>query len=212
MESGGNGGLLTRRQSIAVIGTVALGLLPPRVHAQQTNPLIGFLSARSPDESAGVVAAFRAGLAEAGFIEGRNVALVFRWAEGNYQQLESLAAELVELKVSVLIAAGGPPSALAAKSATTKSMIPVMFSAASDSVRLGLVKSFNNPVGNVTGMASLTTELASKVIQVLKEALPGHWLSLQPFKSERRARRQASAGSRDGHRSASPASASQQSG
>ena len=90
--------------------------------------MIGFLSSRSPGESTGVVAAFRQGLREAGFVEGQNVVIAFRWAEGRYDRLPALAAELVDLRVAVLFAAGGPPSALAAKAAT--STIPIVFSAA----------------------------------------------------------------------------------
>jgi ABC-type uncharacterized transport system substrate-binding protein len=130
-------------------------------------PVIGFLSSRSPGESAGVVAAFRQGLSEAGYVEGRNVIIAFRWAEGGYGRLPALAAELVGLRVAVLLAAGGPPSALAAKAATQT--IPVVFSGAGDPVRLGLVASLNRPGGNVTGMDNLPSELAGKSAQLLKE-------------------------------------------
>ena len=107
---------------------------PLVVRAQQTATAIGFLSSRSPGESAGVVAAFRDGLREQGFVEGQNLTIAFRWAEGHYDRLPALAAELVALRVALLFAAGGPPSALAAKAAT--STIPIVFSAASDPVRL----------------------------------------------------------------------------
>src|SRR5262245_16932404 len=133
-------------------------------------PMIGFLSSRSPGESAGVVAAFRQGLSETGFVEGRNPAIAFRWAEGHYDRLPALAAELVTLRVAALFAAGGPPSALAAKAAT--SSIPVVFSAVNDPVRLGLVPSLNRPAGNVTGMSLLTSEIIGKIAQLLKEMLP----------------------------------------
>ena len=133
-------------------------------------PMIGFLSSRSPGESAGVVAAFRQGLAETGFVEGQNLAIAFRWAEGHYDRLPGLAAELVALRVAVLFAAGGPPSALTAKAAT--SSIPVVFSAVNDPVRLGLVPSLNRPGGNVTGMSLLTAELIGKMAQLLKETVP----------------------------------------
>jgi ABC transporter substrate binding protein len=126
-----------------------------RVAQQPAMPMIGFLSSRSPGESAGVVAAFRGGLGEAGFVEGQNVVIAFRWAEGRYDRLDALAAELVGLRVAVLFAAGGPPSALAAKAATPT--IPIVFSAANDPVRLGLVPSLNRPGGNVTGMSTFTS-------------------------------------------------------
>jgi putative tryptophan/tyrosine transport system substrate-binding protein len=133
-------------------------------------PLIGFMSSRSPGESASVVTAFRQGLAEAGFVEGRNVVIAFRWAEGRYAELPQLAAELVGLKVAVLFAAGGTPAARAAKEAT--SAIPVVFSAAPDPVGFGLVASLHRPGANITGMATLTSELGAKSVEVLKDLLP----------------------------------------
>jgi putative tryptophan/tyrosine transport system substrate-binding protein len=135
----------------------------------QAMPLIGFLSSRSPAESAGVVAAFQQGLREAGFIEGQNLAIAFRWAEGRYDRLPALAAELVALRVAVLFSAGGPPAALAAKAAT--STIPIVFSAVNDPVALGLVTSLNRPGGNITGM-SLFNDLWIKNVELLKEMVP----------------------------------------
>ena len=132
--------------------------------------MIGFVSSRAPEESASHVAAFRRGLSEAGFVEGQNLSIAFRWAEGHYDRLPALAAELVNLRVAVLFAAGGPPSALAAKEAT--STIPVIFSAVSEPVRLGLVPSLNRPGGNVTGMSLLNAELVAKTAQLLKETVP----------------------------------------
>jgi putative ABC transport system substrate-binding protein len=126
---------------------------PAAARAQQPGtPVVGFLSSRSPDESAGVVATFREGIGEVGFVEGQNLAIAFRWAEGHYDRLPALATELVTLRVAVLIAAGGPPSALAAKAATLT--IPVVFSAVDDPVRLGLVASLNRPGGNKVGERS----------------------------------------------------------
>jgi ABC-type uncharacterized transport system substrate-binding protein len=140
--------------------------------AQQTPlPVIGFLSSRSPGESANVLAAFREGLRETGFVEGQNVAIAFRWAEGRYDQLPALAAELVSLKVTALFAAGGPPAAFAAKTAT--STIPVVFSSVAEPVQLRLVASLNRPGGNVTGMSNLADELWAKNVQLLKELVPG---------------------------------------
>jgi putative ABC transport system substrate-binding protein len=133
-------------------------------------PVIGFLSSRSPSESADVVAAFRKGLSEAGFVEGQNVGIAFRWAEGNYSRLTKLASDLVGIRVAVIFAAGGPPSVVAAKAAT--STIPIVFPGAGDPVRLGFVASLNRPGGNVTGVSTLSTELAAKSVEVLKEMVP----------------------------------------
>jgi len=133
-------------------------------------PIVGFLSSRSPSESASVIEAFRKGLEETGFVDGDNVAVTFRWAEGSYERLPHLATDLVRMRVAVLFAAGGPPSALAAKGAT--STIPIIFSATSDPVRLGLVASLNRPGGNITGMSTLVPELAAKSIEVVKEMVP----------------------------------------
>src|SRR3954469_21368366 len=140
-----SGGSVRRREFIRTfVGVATATALPVELRAQQPAvPVIGFLSSRSPAESEAVVSAFRQGLAEAGYIVGQNVAIEYRWAEGHYDRLPALAAELVNLRVAVVLAAGGPPSALAAKKAT--STIPIVFSAADDPVGLGLVKSLNRP-------------------------------------------------------------------
>jgi putative tryptophan/tyrosine transport system substrate-binding protein len=160
---------MRRREFITLIGSATAWPLVARGQ-QQAIPVVGFLSSRSPGESAGVVAAFRRGLGEAGFVDGQNLVIASRWAEGRYDRLPALAAELVNLRVAVLFAAGGPPSALASKEAT--STIPVVFSAVSDPIRLGLVPSLNRPGGNVTGMSFLNSELVAKSAQLLKEAVP----------------------------------------
>ena len=161
---------MKRRTFITLLGGAAVAW-PLAARAQQpAMPTIGFLSSRSPGESANLVAAFRQGLREAGFVEGQNAAIAFRWAEGHYDRLPGLATELVELRVAVLFTAGGPPSAFAAKAATR--IIPVVFSAALDPDRIGLVASLNRPGGNVTGTSLFPLEMAAKSVQLLKELLP----------------------------------------
>ena len=160
---------MRRREFIVLVGSATAW--PFAACAQQTGvPVIGFLSSRSPAESEAVVSAFRQGLGEAGYIAGQNVAIDYRWAEGNYDRLPALATELIGLRVAVIFAAGGPPSALAAKAAT--SSIPIVFSAVTDPVRLGLVASLGRPGGNVTGMSTFTADLGAKEVELLRELLP----------------------------------------
>jgi putative ABC transport system substrate-binding protein len=161
---------MRRREFMTLVGCAAAS--PFVAQAQQTSmPVVGFLSSRSQEDSANVLAAFREGLAEAGFVEGKNVAIEYRWAEGRYDQLAAMADDLVKRRVSALFAAGGPPAAAAAKAAT--STIPIVFSAVADPVQLGLVASFNRPGGNLTGMSNLASELWAKNVQLLKELVPG---------------------------------------
>src|SRR5262245_56007086 len=133
-------------------------------------PVIGFLSSISPDAAAQLVAAFHQGLKEQGYVEGRNVLTHYRWAEGRYDELESLAADLVQRKVLVIAATGGGPSVRAAKKATLD--IPILFISGFDPVQLGFVTSLNKPGGNVTGVSVYTTELASKRLALLHELVP----------------------------------------
>ena len=160
---------MKRREFIAGLGIAAALTLPTRAQ-KSALPIIGFLSSRSPGESEAVVSAFRQGLGESGYVVGQNVSVDYRWAEGRYERLATLAAEFIALRVAVIFAAGGPPSALAAKAAT--SSIPVVFSAVTDPVRLGLVASLGRPGGNVTGMSTFTADLGAKEVELLKELLP----------------------------------------
>jgi putative ABC transport system substrate-binding protein len=160
---------MKRREFITLLGGTA-AIWPLAARAQQPQmPVIGFLSSRSPGESADVVAAFRKGLHQMGFVEGQNAVIAFRWAEGHYEQLSALASDLVDLRVAILFAAGGSPTALAAKGAT--STIPIVFLAA-DPIRLGLVSSLNQPRGNITGISNVATELVGKSLGLLKQTIP----------------------------------------
>jgi putative tryptophan/tyrosine transport system substrate-binding protein len=159
---------MRRRDFIVGLGTTVVTALA--ASAQQALPLVGFLSSRSPGESEGVGAAFRQGLADSGYVVGQNVAIEYRWAEGSYDRLPALAAELVGRHVVAILAAGGPPSALAAKKATTT--IPIVFSAADDPVGLGLVQSLSRPGGNVTGMSMFNSTLSAKRLSLLHEFVP----------------------------------------
>jgi putative ABC transport system substrate-binding protein len=132
-------------------------------------PVVGFMSARSANDSTRVVAAFRQGLAEMNYVEGRNVAIEFRWAEGQHDRLPSLARELVARPVAVIAAVGG--SELAAKAATTT--IPIIFGTGNDPVGIGVVTSLNRPGGNITGATFLTSALGAKRLGLLRDLVPG---------------------------------------
>jgi putative ABC transport system substrate-binding protein len=163
---------MQRREFIKFLGGTA-ATWPLVVYAQQQPavPVIGYMSSRSPADSTVLVVAFRKGLSEAGYVEGQNVAIEYRWAEGQYDRLPAMAADLVQRGAAVLVTTGGEPSALAAKAAT--STIPIVFTTGGDPVKIGLVESLNRPGGNATGISLLTTAPESKRLGLLHELVPG---------------------------------------
>jgi putative tryptophan/tyrosine transport system substrate-binding protein len=158
---------VTRRQLMALLGGAMI--TPRALRAQQkAMPVIGVLGSGSPGPNAPFLAAFRQGLSETGYVEGQDVAIEYRWAEGHYDRLPGLAADLVGSKVDV-IATGGTPSVLAAKSAT--STIPIVFSSG-DPVEGGVIASLSRPGGNLTGVSDMNTELTPKRLELLSELVP----------------------------------------
>jgi putative tryptophan/tyrosine transport system substrate-binding protein len=159
-----------RRRAFITLFCAGGAALPFAVRAQQTMLVVGFLSPGSPEPSSFLVTAFREGLKEASYIEGKNVTVEYRWARGHYNQLQTLAADLAHRQVAVIAATGGTVSAQAAKATT--SSIPIVFNVGGDPIKLGLVASFNRPGGNITGVYTLSPALETKRLGLLRELVP----------------------------------------
>jgi putative tryptophan/tyrosine transport system substrate-binding protein len=162
---------MRRRNFIAgLASTTAAWPFAARAQQQQALPVVGFLSARSPAEAATDLAAFRHGLGQAGYFEGKNVTIEYRWAEGHYDRLPAMAGEFVGRQVAVIAAVGGEPSGLAAKAAT--STIPIVCTLGGDAVKAGLVNQLNRPGGNITGVSIIGSEMGPKRLELAHQLIP----------------------------------------
>src|SRR5262245_14126125 len=162
--------VMKRREFITLLGGGAMAW-PLAARAQQAAmPVIGYLHSASPEPYSPMVAAFRQGLAEAGYVDGQNVTIDYRWAESQFNRLPALAAELVARRPAILVAAGGDVSAVAAKAATTT--VPIVFTIGGDPVAYGLVSNLSRPSGNLTGVTFFTITLGPKRLELLRELLP----------------------------------------
>jgi len=162
---------MRRREFMALFGGAAATTWPFATNAQQSAmPVVGFLSSRSPAEAASDLSAFRRGLGQTGYFEGKNITIEYRWAEGHYDRLPAMATELVARQVAAIAAVGGEPSGLAAKAVTTT--IPIVCSLGGDAVKAGLVTQLNRPGGNITGVSILGAEMGPKRLELAHQLVP----------------------------------------